>query len=103
MAVVQVPNGGGIFGMAVLYGDFTHQIAFTSRSMHQILHACNFHTIRAFEETPIVDGPKGLMRHIVWHALTFPIRLLLAAQNGRAKRVLSQNMLVTATKSPTHK
>ncbi|HEY5137943.1 MAG TPA: class I SAM-dependent methyltransferase, partial [Methylococcales bacterium] len=37
MVVIHVPNGAGIFGMRVRYGDSTHQNAFTQQSMQQIL------------------------------------------------------------------
>ncbi len=35
--IIHVPTAGGIFGMNVRYGDFTHEKAFTSRSAGQVL------------------------------------------------------------------
>lgn len=103
MAVIHVPNGAGIFGMRVRYGDFTHQHAFTKQSMQQILHACNYDNIKCFEDKPIVHGLKSFVRYVIWQLLTIFPRLLLSAETGVVEHILSQNMLVTATKSARHK
>jgi 2-polyprenyl-3-methyl-5-hydroxy-6-metoxy-1,4-benzoquinol methylase len=98
--VIHVPNGAGIFGMRVRYGDFTHQNAFTSKSMQQILSARNFANITSFEDKPTIRGLKSFVRRILWHVLTFLPRLLLIAESGTTKHYLSQNILVTAKKAP---
>ncbi len=100
MVVIHVPNGAAIFGMRVRYGDFTHQNAFTQQSMQQILRACNFDHIECFEDKPIVHGSKSFIRYVIWQLLTISPRLLLSAETGVFKHILSQNMLVTAAKLP---
>ncbi|MBM9520476.1 class I SAM-dependent methyltransferase [Desulforhopalus vacuolatus] len=97
--VIHVPNGAGIFGMRVRYGDFTHQNAFTSKSMQQILHACHFVNVTSFEDKPPIHGLKSFGRRILWPVLTFPLRLLLTAESGTTTHILSQNILVTAKKA----
>jgi len=99
MLVAHVPNGAGIFGMNVRYGDFTHQNAFTSQSIQQVLRACRFTGVTAFEDKPVVHGVVSLVRYMLWQALTLPFRLLLAAESGTMHHLLSQNMLVIARKS----
>lgn len=100
--VMHVPNGAGINGMRVRYGDFTHHCAFTQQSMQQIVRACNFDNIQCYEEKLVIHGLKSCIRAILWQILTFPARLLLTIESGPGKYILSQNMLVVARKSPAH-
>lgn len=96
--IIHVPNGVGIFGMKVRYGDFTHTNAFTQQSIKQILQACNFSEIKCFEDDPVINSPYNLIRNLLWHVLVFPFRLLLIIESGFKKYILSQNMLVIAKK-----
>lgn len=100
IVVIHVPNGAGVFEMRIRYGDFTHQIAFTSRSMQQILQACKFGEVTSFEDKPIIHSLKSFIRYILWLLFTLPLRLLLIAENGTIKQILSQNILIVAKKSP---
>ncbi|HEY1102960.1 MAG TPA: class I SAM-dependent methyltransferase [Burkholderiaceae bacterium] len=99
LLIAHVPNGAGLFGMRVRYGDFTHEQAFTPQSMQQILRACRFEGIACMEDRPVVHGAKSLVRAILWQLLTLPLRLLLAAETGVTRHVLSQNLLARAAKS----
>ena len=99
LVVIHVPNGEGIVGMRVRYGDFTHHRAFTSLSIRQVLSACGLRVTRCLEDKPVVHGLKSSIRSILWTLLTVPLRVLLTAETGLTSHILSQNMLVLATKS----
>jgi 2-polyprenyl-3-methyl-5-hydroxy-6-metoxy-1,4-benzoquinol methylase len=94
--VIHVPNAEGIFGMRVRYGDFTHETAYTAQSITQVLRVCRFERIEAFEERPIVHGFLSGVRHWLWRLLTLRERLLLLAETGSSRGILSQNMIVVA-------
>lgn len=94
--IVHVPNGEGIFGMRIRYGDFTHQVCFTPKSIRQVLRAAGFKTISVHEDKPLVHGMKSFVRRVLWSVLTVRERLLLLAETGASGHVLSQNMLVIA-------
>jgi len=98
MVVIHVPNAAGIFGMRIRYGDFTHQHAFTPKSIQQILRACHFNQVECFEDKPTIHGMKSLVRFILWQVLTLPFRILLTAETGATKHIISQNMLVVSKK-----
>lgn len=98
MLVIHVPNAEGIFGMRIRYGDLTHENCFTPQSISQALNACGIHKIDCFEDKPVIHGIKSFVRYVLWMLLTVPFRLLLAAETGVVKSVLSQNMLVIARK-----
>lgn len=96
--IIHVPNAEGISGMRIRYGDFTHEICFTPQSIRQILRASGFNNISCHEEKPLVYGMKSLVRRILWSILTLRERLLLLAETGSHGHILSQNMLVIASK-----
>jgi 2-polyprenyl-3-methyl-5-hydroxy-6-metoxy-1,4-benzoquinol methylase len=97
--VIHVPNAEGMFGMRVRYGDLTHETAFTPQSITQLLRATGFTDIRCAEDRPHVHGLKSAARRVLWHVMTAPARLLLAAETGCTGHLLSQNMLVQARKA----
>lgn len=98
MLLIHIPNAEGIFGMRIRYGDLTHETSFTPKSMNQLLSTIGFKVIECFEDKPIRHGFVSFLRRVMWDILTIPSRLLLAAETGSLKFILSQNMLVLAKK-----
>jgi 2-polyprenyl-3-methyl-5-hydroxy-6-metoxy-1,4-benzoquinol methylase len=98
MVVIHVPNAEGIFGMRIRYGDLTHENCFTPQSINQALMACGFDGMICFEDKPIIHGLKSFIRSVLWKVLSLPLRLMLIAETGNTKMILSQNMLVVAKK-----
>lgn len=98
MCLIHVPNGGGLFGMRIRYGDLTHVQAFTPNSARQMLSATGFSNIESYEERPVAHGLTSLVRRILWDLGTLPYRLLLAAETGVVRSILSENLLVRARK-----
>jgi SAM-dependent methyltransferase len=98
--IIHAPNGAGPNGMRILYGDFTHETGFTDQSVRQILRAAGFEHIEVHEDAPTLHNAKGMLRFFLWHLLTLPRRLLLFAETGVLRHVLSQNLLVVAHAAP---
>lgn len=96
--IIHVPNGEGIFGMRVRYGDLTHELTFTSRSISQALSTIGFVNIRCFEDNPIPHSFSSIARWAVWKIGTVLPRVLLLAETGHAHALLTQNMLVVSDK-----
>jgi 2-polyprenyl-3-methyl-5-hydroxy-6-metoxy-1,4-benzoquinol methylase len=94
MCLVHVPNGEGLHGMRILFGDLTHRQAFTRSSVRQMFTTIGFSQIEQYEERPIVHGLTSAVRRLVWDVGTIPFRLLLAAETGETKAILSQNVLI---------
>lgn len=97
--IIHVPNGHGIFAMGVRYGDMTHEFAFTSTSIQQLMRTVGFSQITAHEEKPVVHSLNSMIRRIIWELGTLPTRLLYLAENGQRDIILSANMIVVAQKS----
>lgn len=96
--IIHVPNAEGIYGMRIRHGDLTHELAFTPKSMRQLLFTLGFKQVNCFEDKPVVHGLKSLLRRLIWEFLSLFHRLLLIAETGETKFILSQNMLVVAKK-----
>jgi 2-polyprenyl-3-methyl-5-hydroxy-6-metoxy-1,4-benzoquinol methylase len=95
--IIHIPNAEGIFGMRIRYGDLTHEAAFTPQSINQLLSVVGFSKITCYEDKPSVHGIKSFVRRVLWELLTMYFRLLLIAETGNTRFVLSQNMTVVAS------
>lgn len=98
IVVIHVPNAEGIFGGKARYSDLTHEISFTTQSISQALSACGFTNVRCFEDKPVIHGLPSFARYVLWQLFTLPYRILLLAETGVGKGILSQNMLIIAEK-----
>jgi len=96
--IIHVPNAQGLFGMSVRYGDLTHEISFTPKSVEQLLRPIGFSDVKVYEHKPVPHGLLSLVRRFVWEIGILPFRLLLRAEAPGKYPILSQNMLVTAVK-----
>jgi len=94
--IAHVPNSDGIFGMAVRYADFTHEIAFNPISARQVFRIVEFREVRCFEDKPRVHGFTSLVRRLIWDVGTLPSRILMVAETGVTEAILSQNMMIEA-------
>lgn len=98
--IIHAPNGESPFAGAVIYGDFTHELAFTRISLGQLLLSSGFRSVDCYEDRPHAQSIKGALRLAVWHAFRLVLRLYLAAETGDMgrDRILSQNLLAVAIK-----
>lgn len=94
--IAHVPNAEGIFGSRIRYGDLTHELAFTSYSIRQILGTIGFGEIKCYEDKPIPHGLKSSIRAFLWQLGTAGFRMLYVAETGTIDCILSQNLLATA-------
>ncbi len=96
--IAHVPNAEGLFGMRIRYGDLTHEMAFAPKSAQQLFATIGFEKVQCHEDRPVPHSLKSLVRRIVWDVFTLVPRLLLTAETGETRFVLSQNMLIVADK-----
>jgi 2-polyprenyl-3-methyl-5-hydroxy-6-metoxy-1,4-benzoquinol methylase len=96
--IIQVPNAEGLFGMRIRYGDLTHEQCFTSSSIKQLLLIAGFSSVKIMEVAPVVHGIKSLIRRLIWCIGGLLYKLLFLAETGSSNIMISQNILVFATK-----
>ncbi len=98
--LLHVPNGEAIFSGKIFFGDFTHQVAFTHKSIRQIALACGFSSIRCYEDRPISHGLTSSIRAALWALIRTKYRFINAVETGDSGRdlILSQNLLAVCVK-----
>ncbi len=98
--IVHVPNGESPFVGRILFGDFTHEQAFTHRSLTSLFKASGFDEVRCFEDMPIVHGFKSFLRHALWRVVRIVLRLYVIIETGDLGKnaIFSQNFLSVASK-----
>jgi 2-polyprenyl-3-methyl-5-hydroxy-6-metoxy-1,4-benzoquinol methylase len=96
--ILQVPNGQSPFAGRIRYGDFTHELAFTERSLHQVLGVMGFVAVSCRPATPVFLGVTGPLRAVAWRAVQFLYRTLLAAEVAEWGGIVTLDLLVSARK-----
>jgi 2-polyprenyl-3-methyl-5-hydroxy-6-metoxy-1,4-benzoquinol methylase len=98
--IIHAPNGESPFCGRMLYGDFTHEIAFTRQSLPQLLLASGFTTVECHSDILAVTGYKRILRWVIWTCICGMLRLWVAAETGDNARdaIFSQNLLAIAFK-----
>lgn len=96
--VIQVPNAESPFFGRIRYGDFTHDIAFCSSSLSQLFNMFGFTNTEFHPTMPAVTGARSFARFLLWKAVEAFYKALLYAELGPGKRVVSQNIIASATK-----
>lgn len=93
--LIQTVNGDSPSHGKVLYGDFTHITAYTSSSLSQVLMEAGFAHVRFAPWRPARQG-KGLLRYLVWLLVEQLIRLILFAEGGKFRRIVTVNLISVA-------
>ena len=97
--LLQVPNAESPFFGRIRYGDFTHEVAFTATSLAQLLYSAGLRNARFYPVGPLPGlAPKRMTQYLMWKGVEALYRLLLLAELGRGGRIVSQAILVVASK-----
>lgn len=97
--IIHVPNGASPFAGVVLYGDLTHELAFTPESLSQLLFSSGFKSATFHEDTPAGAGVKSIVRRLLWRVVRTALRGYIAVETGvTAPMPLTQNLLAVAIK-----
>jgi len=105
MLIIQAPNAVSPFFGRVLYGDFSHEKAFTATSLSQILALTGFdnHIFKPFEPRLhkfelrnfiTLSGWKSAFRMLSWSLVKSFYRFLLYAELGEGDLVVTFNIIV---------
>jgi 2-polyprenyl-3-methyl-5-hydroxy-6-metoxy-1,4-benzoquinol methylase len=98
--ILHTCNAESPFGMSSRYGDFTHELAFTRRSIAQLMLSSGFSKVNCFEDQPVPHGIKSTARWLLWKVFRQLLRLYVAAETGDIGRdaIFSQNFLCVVFK-----
>jgi SAM-dependent methyltransferase len=98
--IIHTVNGEGPFFGGIRYGDMTHEMAYTRRSLRQLMLASGFRDVQCFEDVPIIHSLKSALRHLLWRGIRFGWRMYLMAETGNtgSSAIFSQNLVAVVAK-----
>lgn len=96
--IIHVPNGESPFSGRILYGDLTHETAFTRRSIEQLCAAAGFASVDVFAEEPVVHGLASLARWLTWKLAKTGMVVAALAETGSSDVIVSQCLLAVGRK-----
>lgn len=94
--IIHTVNADSPFFGAIRYGDVTHEIAYSSQSISQMLRAAGFGRIECVEDRPLRKGITGWARALLWPLVSLPLRLVWAVETGCFRSILTRSFLVIA-------
>lgn len=105
MWVMHAPNGSSPFFGDILYGDYTHQQAFTRLSLTQILKSFGFVNLNFYESGPFTNSRIGYIRIALWKIIKIFYAITNFAETGEriSNQILTRNIIVIAKKSNVHR
>jgi len=96
--VIQTPNAESPFGSRYLYGDFTHEIAFTTSSLNSVLRITGFRDAEFYPTSPVPKGLNSSLRYILWKCIEAMLRFYMLVETGSGKGIFTQNIIAIAKK-----
>lgn len=94
--MIQVPNGESPLAGRIIYGDYTHETAFTQSSIAQVLRAAGFGGVTCLPVRPVVYGVRSALRAVAWRVIEAAIIVAIVAETGPVHPIVTQNLLVVA-------
>jgi len=98
--ILQTPNAASPWGMAVRYGDFTHECCFTPNSLTQLLTLVGFTGIALQPSGPIPRSLKGLIRVWLWKFFSLYYRLYNLVETGSGGGGLYSRVFLCLARKP---
>lgn len=96
--LIQVPNAESPFFGRIRYGDFTHELAFCSASLGQVFLNSGFKHAEYHPSGPVLNGLGSLPRLILWKCAEAFYKILLYAETGSGRKIVTQNIIAVATR-----
>ena len=98
--LIHVPNASSPFFGDIRYGDYTHEQAFTTQSIKQLLISCGFKNFLFDESGPRIHGFKSFIRVIFWKFFRLLLNVFNAVETGQYNKraILTRNMYAISYK-----
>jgi 2-polyprenyl-3-methyl-5-hydroxy-6-metoxy-1,4-benzoquinol methylase len=98
--VFRTPNGCSPFAGRILFGDLTHGVIFTQRSLGQVGHLTGFAQMETFAVRPSGSSSRRRFRKIAWALLEPVIKAPLIIETGIIRgHIVTQNLVGVARKT----
>ncbi len=96
--IMQSPNGEGINFGNIFYGDFTHETAFTEKTVRQVALNTGFDKVQCYPTGPVPKGFVSVIRFILWKMKVIQLRFWKMVETGAGKGIFTQNLIAVIYK-----
>lgn len=96
--ILQVPNAESPFGARVRYGDFTHEVSFTSASLSQVLRSVGFTSVDIYPVEQPIRSLRSLFRYTLWKVVQQLYIALITIELGKGRWIVTQNIIACGRK-----
>lgn len=104
IVLISTVNAHSLFGMGMVFNDFTHEQAFTPMSLSQVLRVCSFKVISLEGEKGYVYDLRSGLRYVAWWLVEKALQIYTAIERGTGrglwlqKRIFEPRMHVVGKK-----
>ena len=96
--ILMTPNAEALLP-ASCWGDFTHEVCFTSNSIKQILQVCGFQEVQVFPAEPVPHGVFSFVRWVLWKGIKLLIYFYNLIETSRpGSGIFTRGMVATGVK-----
>lgn len=95
---MQVPNGEGLFMSSIYFGDYTHEVAYSWRSVRQLFLNTGFASAACYPVNPAPFSVKGSVRLLLWHFRVAVHRFWKAVETGSTQGIFTSNLIAIGKK-----
>lgn len=96
--IIQVPNGQGLFYTSIFYGDYTHEMAYTTSSVNQIILNTGFKKSQCYPTGPAPIGFLSSIRYVLWKLIVIRLKLFKMIETGNPSGIFTQNIIAVIEK-----
>lgn len=96
--IIQVPNGEGLHSARILYGDFTHEVAFTESSINQLFLNTGYKKVSCFATGPVPKNVVGVIRKWLWGIRVLSAQFWRMVEMGSCGRIYTSNLIAVGEK-----
>ncbi len=101
--ILRTPNGSSPYSGRYLFGDLTHGLIYTNRSLGQVAAITGFTNVRVYPVRPAGSGARQRIRRMLWTIIESLIVAPLVVETGQLHgHVVTQNLVCTAVKALTN-
>jgi len=85
--LITTPNAASRAGLWITFGDFTHELWFTPRSLSQLLRVCGFSNVEIYGLGPVAYDLRSGIRTILWKGLETIYKVLFIIEQGTGRSI----------------
>lgn len=91
--LISTVNASSLFGAAAVYTDFTHEQAFTSTSLNQVLRICRFRNIDIRGDAPVAHDVRSATRVLLWSIIKSVLHAYQIIETGTGRGVWKRKLI----------